>query len=56
VAPVLSSLQTRLALVYDNIRAEHAAAQSAVTADVQKGVNRYAIHLLYSYKRTKRDA
>ena len=47
VAPVLSSLQTRLALVYDNIRAEHAAAQSAVTADVQKGVNRYSIRLLY---------
>jgi len=38
VEPVLSTLQTRLATVYDSIRALHAEAQAKVNADVRKGI------------------
>lgn len=38
VEPVLMSLQTRLATVYDSIRAQHAIAQAKINADVRKGI------------------
>jgi len=38
VEPILAALQTRLATVYDSIRAQHAVAQAKVNADVRKGI------------------
>ena len=38
VEPVLTTLETRLATVYDSIRSQHAAAQAKVNAEVTKGI------------------
>ena len=39
VEPVLSALQTRLATVYDSIRAQHDAATAKIRAEVDKGIS-----------------
>jgi len=38
VEPILTSLETRLATVYDSIRMQHDAAQAKINAEVRKGI------------------